>query len=431
MPPRPTPDRQDGGIMQLGSQITRTRLARALALLSLAAAVLLTAPAPAAAQIEMQSFYQGYRPTVSREDIDALIATFELDEAQEALVEAIYAGYRNAYNEASDIVRDELRAIQETMSLTKNEGVKQSLYNDYARKREAWADESRRLETSFFADAKALLTEEQDGRWPRFERDRRRRAGLLIGARLMAERVDLVAVLDSLDLADEVREACDEVVERYGIEFDRPLSDRHALCDRMERLAGDADGKGNAEDSQFRSLEERIKRLHVELRDINLRFTEAFKSRLPKDEGGRFEREFRRRVWPRHFAADEVEQDAGRVRSLAGLTPEQDRALEAILSAHDLRMEPLSRELVEVEMARELLRLWPTGRPGSGGAEASGGAESGQAHEAIETRSQRLLNTRKSLMRSTINDIRALLTADQLRALSTAQGIGEEEQNRQ
>jgi len=403
------------------------RLAGVLAATLLAAVVLLAMPVqPVAAQIEMRSFYQGYRPTVSREDADALKETLDLDESQEALMRAIHSGYSQAYNNASDAIRDELRSLQEGMGKSDNPGVKESFYGEYNRVREEWADESRQMELGFFADVKALLSEDQALRWPRFERDRRRRVGLLLAARLMPERVDLVDVLDSLDLPDEAREACEGVVEQYAEEFDRPLALRHALSDQMERLSYSGDGKGGGDDSQMRSLDERLKRLHVELRDVNLRFVEVFVSRLSPEDGGRFVQEFRRRVWPRYFSVNEVAQDAEHVRSIAALAPGQEEALAALLAAHEVRMEPIHRELVQLEMTRELHRLWPTGRPESGQALPGGGGP-----EAVENQTGRLLETRKAQIRATLADIRALLTSEQLRALSRGANQDEEGQERQ
>lgn len=392
---------------------------------SLAAGLLILASAafarPAAAQIQMRSFYQGYRPTVAAQDTEALKETLELDEPQQALLEANYAGYVQAFGDAAASIQDGLRSLQEAMAATESPSMKESLIGEYNRLREQWADESLQMEVGFFADVKALLGDEQAARWPRFERDRRRRVGLLLAARLMAERVDLVDVLDRLDLPDEVREACEGVVEQYGLEFDAPLSARHALSDRMERLSYDGDGKGGGDDSQMRSLDERLKRLHVELRDINLRFAEAFAAHLPGEHGARFTQEFRRRAWPRYFRADEVAIDAQRVRELAALTDGQEESLGALLAAHALRLEPIHRELVQVDMTRELQRLWPTGGPGVEPAQPGGEAPGGG--ESLEARTQRLLEARQAQVRSTLAEIRALLTSDQLRALTTGVAI--------
>ncbi len=392
----------------------RTLSALAGALLALAICV-----RPAAAQIQLRSFYQGYRPTVTAQDARALEKTLELDESQQALVEAIYAGYVQAFSDAAASIQEGLRSLQEAMAAAESPSMKESLVGEYNRLREQWADESLQMEVAFFTDVRALLSDDQAPRWPRFERDRRRRVGLLLSARLMAERVDLVDVLDSLELPDEVREGCEGVVEQYGIEFDAPLAARHALADQMERLSYDGDGKGGGDDGQMRALDERLRRLHVELRDINLRFAEVFAAHLPDESGARFTQEFRRRAWPRYFRIDEVAGDAQRVRELAALSAGQEEALAALLSSHALRLEPIHRELVQVEMTREVQRLWPTGGPGVEPAQPGG--EGGG--ESLEARTQRLLEARQARIRSTLAEIRALLTSDQLRALSTGVAI--------
>lgn len=405
---------------------TRPRTARRRVLLATLLAIAALAGAPAAdAQIEYRSFYHGYNPTVSGEDVEALVETLGIDEDGEALVRSVYDGYRNAYNTAADAARDELRRVRESMKDAENPGVQANLYAEYNRMQDGWGQRARQLETGFFADIRNLITEEQARQWPRFERDRRRRVALLLAARLAAERVDLVDVLDRLDLPDEVREACEPVVEQYTIEFDAPLSARIMLSDQLERLSYERGAKVDA--AQMNALEQRLIRLHVEIRDVNLQYAEAIARQLPPEDGRRFTDAFQRRVWPRVFAGDEVGADVERVKRLAALRPGQDEAIAGIVAGYRARVEPINRELVQVELGRELQRLSPPEVQGSGKA-PTGGADS---PEALEDQAQSLLDARRALIRSTLADIRTVLTAEQLRALTQGTPLGEEEQNRQ
>jgi len=377
------------------------------------------------AQIEARNFYFAHTPTVSRADVEALTATLSLEENEEQLVQGVYEGYRRAYHAASDAARDNLKTIRESISAADNPGVRASLFAESNRVQAAWGRQSADLEAGFFADIKELLTEDQAARWPRYERDRRRRVGLLLGARLMPERLDLVALLDSLNLPDEVWAACEAVVNQYTIDFDAPLSERIRISDQMEALSYAANDKGD--DAQMQALQERLERLHVKIRDVNLRYIDALAAQLSPEDAARFTGAFRRRVWPRIFGPDPVDTDVQRVRAVAGLTPRQEEAVASLLASYEARMEPINRELVQVEMTREMLRLSPPQAQGTGPAKP--GRTEGL--EMVESKSKSLLDSRQTLAQSTLRDIRTVLTADQLRALTRGLEIGEQEEHRQ
>ena len=411
---------------QVNTTRSRTQVARRWVMLGaiMLAATIRFDPS-ASAQIEARSFYLGHSPTVSRNDVAALTSTLDLDESEQQLVEAVYEGYRSAYHAASDAAQDNLRTIRESINAADNEGVRASLFAELNRVQAAWGRQSADLEVGFFADIKKLLTEDQTTRWPRYERDRRRRVGLLLAARLMPERVDLVAVLDSLKLSDEVREACEAVVNQYTIEFDPPLCERIRVSDQMEAMSSATNDK--VEDAPMQALQERLVRLHVKIRDLNLQYVEALAGQLPPEEGARFREAFRTRVWPRIFGPDAVDGDVRKVRAVAGLTPRQEEAVASLVAAHQARMDPISRELVQVELTREMLRLAPPQAQGTGPMN-SGGTDT---LETIEARSQALVNSRETLVRATLRDIRTLLTAEQLQALTREFTFGQEDERRQ
>lgn len=393
-----------------------------LGVIALAAAIVFARPARA--QIEARNFYYGYSPTVKQVDVKALAETLGLDENEQQLAQAVYEGYRGAYNTASAAARDNLNSIRASMSAADNESVRANLFAEYNRAQAAWGRQSAGLEVAFFADIKDLLTREEMTHWPRYERDRRRRVGLLLAARLMPERIDLVAVLDSLELPDEVRAACEAVVDQYTIEFDAPLVERIRLSDQMEAISYAANDKGD--DAQMAALQERLVRLHVKIRDLNLQYMDALASQLPPEDAGRFTDAFRKRVWPRIFGPDPVDADIRRVREVAGLTERQEEAVALLVASYQARLEPVNRELVQVEMTREMLRLSPPQSQGTGPVK-SGGTDS---LETVENKSQALLESRQTLVRSTLEDIRTMLTADQLRALTRGLGFGEQDENR-
>ncbi|GEM_PF-5200058 len=381
---------------------------------------------PVDAQIEMRTFYQGFTPTVSREDLNALKDTFELDKSQEELVQAVYDGYRSVYNAAADAVQDNQRRLTESMGQTDNPGQRSNLAAELSRTRDEWGLQASALEVSFFADVKNLLTEEQSALWPRFERDRRRRVGLLIAARLMPERVDLVELLDSLELPDEVRATCEPVVDQYTLDFDTPLTLRIRLSDQMETLANELGAKADA-GGQLASLQQRLVGVHVQIRDVNIDYAERIASQLPAEDGKRFREAFQRRAWPRVFGSDQVGTDVARVRRLAALTPGQDEAITALVSAYESRVEPINRELVQVELMRELQRLSPPTSQGTGKPQPGAVGNSGD----LEGRSHSLLASRQTLIQSTLADIRSVLTPVQLQSLTREPTSGAGEDNRQ
>jgi len=97
------------------------------------------------------------------------------------------------------------------------------------------------------------------------------------------------------------------------------------------------------------------------------------------------------------------------------------------VASYQARVEPINRELVQVEMTREMLRLMPPQAQGTGPMNSGGG----NSLETVEAQSRTLLDSRQSLAQSTLQDIRTVLTADQLRALTQGLPFGKEDENRQ
>ncbi len=396
------------------------------ALLALGMVAALGLGRSASAQIAMRTFYQGRIATVNGEDIEALVETLDLDESQEDLVRAMYQGYRSAFNASADEAHAELERLREaSVQPGEDLGTLNQLIADYERKRAEWGRQSSAYEMGFFADVKQLLTEEQAARWPRFERDRLRRVGVLMAARLMAERVDLVALLDDLDLPDEVREHCQGVADQYAIDFDTPLAERLRVADQLDALSYQADAKDSP--SRMEALQQRLIRLHIQLRDLNLQYVDRIAEQLPPEDGRRFRESFQKRVWPRVFGSDRVAADVARVRQLAALTPEQEGAVGAMVGDYHARLEPINRELVEVELTREMQRLIPPTQQGDGRMQPGGAGEPG----ALEARAQSLLESRHSLVQSTLAQIRTVLRPEQLQALTRGASFENEGDRRQ
>ncbi|MCC6908729.1 MAG: hypothetical protein IT430_12365 [Phycisphaerales bacterium] len=374
-----------------------------------------------------------FRTAINDGEIDRMVATFQLDDSQISLVDALYDGFRDAYEAASDESRQRVRDAFQEM---RDSGDWQSAASTGITFAREWQAQGKALEQSFFGDVKAVLTEDQLKLWPGYERDWRRRSSLRGGGQvgaLAGENIDLFELVEELELDETAQTNLSPILDAYAIELDPALTNRdRAVSDMTDLTSSVLEGKTDIEqlDSKFKNLQ----RLRAQVRDVNDRYVQVLASSLDPDKARALELEYRQRCFRRIYSPTQADRYIETVRESGALNESQLGAVEAIASDFQAQSEVINRQLADLQKKQELedqQRMYerikmmaqggfnrggfaqggqdPRGRGGFGGPGGAGGE--GQADPRVE-----LMQQKSDLVSRTLDSIAALLSPEQLAA---------------
>jgi hypothetical protein len=123
-------------------------------------------------------------------------------------------------------------------------------------------------EDALLADLRALLTEDQQERWPPVERMRRREGIVLTQSRssTLWHRVDLVKIVEKAGLSESERVAIAPVMEEYELLLDKPLAELRAMWGEEMRWPKER------QEREAKALEERSRDIGSRLTPLNRRY---------------------------------------------------------------------------------------------------------------------------------------------------------------
>ncbi len=360
-----------------------------------------------------------YRSSINDAELDRMISALHLDDTQTALVDSLYQGFRDSYQEASDDSRQQMRdAFQEMRDSGDWQGAA-STGIKFARQ---WQTQSESLEQSFFADVKSVLTKDQLGQWPRYEREWRRRNSLRSGGQpgaLAGENIDLFQIVEQIDLTDEEQQTIDPVLEAYATELDPALITRdRAMTDMTAASSSMLEGKTTSEEleSKFKNLQ----RTHVQIRDTNDRYVQLLVSQLGPEKGEALQKEYLQRSFRGIYSPTRADSYIETVRKNGNLNEAQLQAISAIEQGFQGQTAAINRQLADLQKKRELddqqqifQRLTQMAQGGFGPGQRGGGRPNFGGGGADDPRTQ-LMQQKNDLIESTLTSVVALLSPEQL-----------------
>jgi len=390
-----------------------------------------TAASPAGAQLTPSDLYSTYRISLSKEDLAMLIDRVVDDEAEAPepdVIRSLYEGYRRKWSAEASRTRSDIKRIRSEGRDRGSQHFREEVQPRIQARQEEWAEYARRLESQFFDDVKAVLTEEQAARFPRFQRDRRRQRLLRRYSRLSGEGVDLIELVDDVKIPAEARQAIEPLLHDYAEELDRALIDRQRTYEDVQRTLNAINaGESNASAA---SLFHRILPRRKAIRGINERYATLIADQLPEEWAERFTREFDRVRYPRLHAVTQADQYLKRVRELEDLTEEQQQRIDLLETNYRGQLEPINRRLIELDRRRDeempaRYRMADIRREmdvteeeietmsGERQAELEIAVDSAGGSSETRDEERRLWEERRALEKQLIEDVHAVLNEDQ------------------
>jgi hypothetical protein len=270
---------------------------------------------------------------VTTRSIEAYGRLLGMDKDQLEAAKVLHEGYQEANRVLGEELQQKFTKAQEKMQEQDFQGFQQDMM---AAAREGEA-RRRSIEQQFFADLRAMLTPEQDEKWPRVERHRRREQIMRVPVASGAG-ADLIAVYERATRGTPQAEPSGEVaamLERYEVDVDKPLAELKRFTEEEQRKMMEDGGRQMMPD--FNRIQEMMKQTFergAAVRDVNRDYARRIAPMLEGDVRTRFEEEFARRSFPRVYRPAHVMTMMRAAQGFEDLTPEQKDSLDAVLASY-------------------------------------------------------------------------------------------------
>jgi len=375
--------------------------ARTLAVLLLAA-LTLSPLAPAARAQPFPGFEMtptDVDPSMSSRHLDRYGDLLGLNEDQRATVAMLHEGTMAQLREITEGI---VAVIEKAVEERDQDGNPLAIMEVIG---EHMGDLQERVEQAtgeFFGNVRALLTAEQQERWPAVERLRRR---FRLSPQLMfvnGAQVDLTTVLHSLDI--ERTPELDRGVHAYELDLDRGL----APYEKMARDAQEGVMQAMSE-MDFEAVNELFGesyKVGLRVRDINTRHLRLLTAALPAEDASRVTDEYNRRAFPDVYRDPHVVDAIEAARGFADLTKGQRDRIDRVMTEYRREAAGLNAEWVaaieeqQSEAPESFMEL---------GMRMSGMNPSGPVGDAKADR--------EALDERTLDKLSEILTADQVERL--------------
>ncbi len=316
------------------------RRTAAVAVLGLLAFVS-TAQAQIAGSMSYGSFGSDtFRPQVKRGEIDVLSRILNLSADERAAVVALFEAHDAEVRNEGRQVREKCRELSEEAELLQ----RQSLQPKVTKAVTDWGKRKEELEKQFLSDLTAMLTKEQEERWPIVERELRR-PKLLANSWMSGEGIDVVGMLASIDGKAAENPKIVEILERYANEVDAALKTRDAFIKEHETGIEDL---MKTDPQRVLSLRKDSVRNRVRVREINRRYVQQVAAELREPTKKKFLDEYVTRSiewWNRETPAERFIKEAAKSDGFA--SKESRAQAQALMKEYMDKVEAMTRKTVE------------------------------------------------------------------------------------
>ncbi len=328
--------------------------------------------------------YHPNRIFLTKADVQNLqhVVIESTDAPESALIEGMYAGYTRAWGQRARTARNRIKQIRDEARGLGPDGhktIRPQMDSVYAEFRL----DARSLEAEFIENVKKVLTEEQQIRFPKFERDRRRHNWLRRHGQIAGERADIVDLVDKLRMSDEARTAITPTLDEYSNEMDQPLIDREVvLLDSNKRLDAIRKGESN-EDGEMLYRQVLLRRRAI--RDVNTRYADIVQSELPEAYALEFRDAYNHSSYPRIYAKSQADNYLYKVFRLQDLDDEQMNKIDLLEANYRAENQVIIQRLVAAQHKRDEqvpMSFKMAGKSGAKGGSPAGGSQGGSVAQA-------------------------------------------------
>lgn len=263
---------------------------------------------------------------ISARSLDRSTRPLKLNADQKEAIKALHEGYVSAFRDASKARR---QAMEKLMKDNDDEDDRSAFMKKMPEIQQKYAEQTKKLDQTFFSDVKALLSADQESQWSKVERSRRRELGLRSGGLVGGDGVDLTSVLDDLRLSDADLAPAAESVEQYEADLDRQLADKEKDKSDLKFEPGKPFDMEAMQASMAKARENAVK-----VRDVNERHARTIEGHLPETKRAEFAAAVRRASFPRIYRPSRADKDLDAALKFEDLTSDQRKQVETLRDQH-------------------------------------------------------------------------------------------------
>ncbi|MBK9189727.1 MAG: Spy/CpxP family protein refolding chaperone [Phycisphaerales bacterium] len=341
-------------------------------------------------------------PVISARDLERVSGRLGLAPEQLDVVKTLHEGFAAQARQITEAMQTQMEKARDEFRESRDPEVFQSLRPAMEKAR---ADR-KKAEQEFMSDVQAVLTPEQQAKWPSFERGVRRETTLRQGL-MSGERVDLFRLVERLELAPEAMEALRPALDGYEADLDRELVTRAKVYEEsMEKMSRMRD-MGDMEAMQ--DVIEKGREASVRVRDVNRRYARQVADLLPSEKRSAFEADVKRESFPDVYRESQATRSFNAAMGFADLSAEQREQLLAMRESYTRTLDTLNTKLAaaieENEMTFNISQM--------------------MQRRGEESPMGQLRTERRDLDRATIEKLRGILTEAQVEKLPQPEQRGE------
>lgn len=241
---------------------------------------------------------------------------------QVATIQGLHAA---AFRERQDATRT---AMQELQKLSEDSGDSDVFMEKVSGIQGEYSKATKKLETEFFADIKAMASVDQLDRWTKVERTRRREVGLRPGG-VSGESVDLVAICERLKLRGASASEVIAALDQYELKLDRLLVANESDGDN----AGFEPGKPIDVEKLSKAISQG-KEAGMKIQDLNRDSAWKIDALLPESDRAAFAEEVKRASFPSVYRFSSAFKRGTAAQALTDLTPQQREKIDQAVAEY-------------------------------------------------------------------------------------------------
>ena len=305
---------------------------------------LLLAPVAMAQFGGKAGFSEALKPDLLPRDMTMIVETLKLEEWQRPIVQSLLEDYQISFKTGTDALHQKMQenARKQTGGASGVRGLLAPI--------EAWAPEKERLYEDLMSSIKSQLSENQQERWPKFERAVRRSRSL-DDSDLAGEGVDLIFVIRQMQLQPDVVAVAEPALDQYEIALDVALKARDAkitsLLPKFSQAMESMDLIAGA------NLQDQIILTRIDVRQIQDDSIEKIAAMLPAPHGQDFRTRALAQGYREVFQPDSLAGFFAAVLNLNDLTAEQKSQVQSAQASWNDAFVALQNRMLETTRMEE------------------------------------------------------------------------------
>ncbi|MFT3684623.1 MAG: hypothetical protein QM783_06775 [Phycisphaerales bacterium] len=290
-----------------------------------------------------------YTFPISAADLAKYAKILKFSPDQAAAANSLLDGYATAFKTKADAAKEKVASIREA--------AKENEERDWWQKTLPITKELRqerdRAEEAFLTDYKSIASKEQAARWEKVEMYRRRSKAMrgMTPFGPAGERVDLSAIVDSLDLDAALTGKLEPIMDNYERDVDIRLREQTDVQTKQREAMKDA--AKNHDFSLLTKAENDRYDAGVKMRDTHRTYAAQITTALPKEAAEKFDTAFRRAVYPRIYRERYAGKAITAAEGLDDLKGDQRTALATLKEKYRTQTADLNRRTEAAQQAAE------------------------------------------------------------------------------